>query len=146
MTAGDDHLLRNVTREVLAELLPGLLEEALTTPAAANGNGHRPPAHQAGRHQFPRGVTNDGERFAGVLHRPQERLYFRLRAHSVGVDGAAGEQDCIEILRAGVLDGAIDFDLYGLVDVVANCLDFPALERDDGDNGPGVLERFDRLH
>ena len=46
MTAGDDHLLRNVTREVLAELLPGLLEEALTTPA--NGNGHHPPADQAG--------------------------------------------------------------------------------------------------
>ena len=41
MTAGDDHLLRSVTREVLAELLPGLLEEALTTPAPnGNGNGH----------------------------------------------------------------------------------------------------------
>jgi hypothetical protein len=40
VTAGDDHLLRNVTREVLAELLPGLLEEALTAPAPANGNGH----------------------------------------------------------------------------------------------------------
>jgi hypothetical protein len=48
VTAGDDHLLRNVTREVLAELLPGLLEEALTTPAAANGNGHHAPADQAG--------------------------------------------------------------------------------------------------
>jgi hypothetical protein len=42
VTAGDDHLLRNVTREVLAELLPGLLEEALTAPAPANGNGHHP--------------------------------------------------------------------------------------------------------
>ena len=40
MTAGDDHLLRNVTREVLSELLPGLLEEALTAPTPANGNGH----------------------------------------------------------------------------------------------------------
>jgi hypothetical protein len=47
VTAGDDHLLRNVTREVLAELLPGLLEEALTTPAAANGNGHHAAADQA---------------------------------------------------------------------------------------------------
>lgn len=36
MSAGDDDLLRSVTREVLAELLPGLLEDALTTP---NGNG-----------------------------------------------------------------------------------------------------------
>ena len=45
MTAGDDHLLRHVTREVLAELLPGLLEEALTAPPApANGNGHHPPS------------------------------------------------------------------------------------------------------
>jgi hypothetical protein len=42
MTAGDEGLLRNVTREVLAELLPGLLEEALATPAGGgNGNGHR---------------------------------------------------------------------------------------------------------
>jgi hypothetical protein len=45
MSTGDDGLLRNVTREVLAELLPGLLEEALATPAP-NGNGahHAPPA------------------------------------------------------------------------------------------------------
>ena len=42
MTAGDDHLLRHVTREVLAELLPGLLEEALTAPATEYGNGHHP--------------------------------------------------------------------------------------------------------
>jgi hypothetical protein len=39
MSARDDDLLRSVTREVLAELLPGLLEDALTTPSA-NGNGH----------------------------------------------------------------------------------------------------------
>jgi hypothetical protein len=44
VTAGDDHLLRNVTREVLEELLPGLLEEALTAPAPGNGNGHHPAA------------------------------------------------------------------------------------------------------
>jgi hypothetical protein len=40
VTAGDENLLRNVTREVLAELLPGLLEEALTGPQEGNGNGH----------------------------------------------------------------------------------------------------------
>ena len=40
--SNDDGLLRNVTREVLAELLPGLLEEALATPAPnGNGGGHR---------------------------------------------------------------------------------------------------------
>ena len=38
--SGDDALLRQVTREVLAELLPGLLEEALTVPRAENGNGN----------------------------------------------------------------------------------------------------------
>ena len=43
MSAGDEGLLRNVTREVLAELLPGLLEEALATPPQnGNGNGHHP--------------------------------------------------------------------------------------------------------
>ena len=47
MSPGNDDLLRNVTREVLAELLPDLLEEALAIPTAnGNGNGHRsrPPA------------------------------------------------------------------------------------------------------
>ncbi len=39
-TAGDGDLLRSVTREVLAELLPGLLSEALS--ANGNGNGARP--------------------------------------------------------------------------------------------------------
>jgi hypothetical protein len=36
----DDALLRQVTREVLADLLPGLLEEALTAPRPENGNGN----------------------------------------------------------------------------------------------------------
>lgn len=40
MSTGDEDLLRNVTREVLADLLPGLFEEALAAPAT-NGNGHR---------------------------------------------------------------------------------------------------------
>ena len=43
MSSGDEDLLRSVTREVLSELLPGLLEDALTTPAAnCNGNGASP--------------------------------------------------------------------------------------------------------
>ena len=43
----DDDVLRDVTREVLADLLPGLLEEALATPTSnKHGNGQRaePPA------------------------------------------------------------------------------------------------------
>jgi len=41
VSTGDDaDVLRGVTREVLAELLPGLLEEALTAQPAPNGNGH----------------------------------------------------------------------------------------------------------
>jgi hypothetical protein len=46
MSSADDRLLRNVTREVLAELLPDLVEEALATPAS-NGNGHRAPSPAA---------------------------------------------------------------------------------------------------
>jgi hypothetical protein len=40
-TPDDADALRSVTREVLAELLPGLLEEALTAQPEPNGNGHR---------------------------------------------------------------------------------------------------------
>jgi hypothetical protein len=42
MSSPDDaDQLRSVTREMLAELLPGLLEEALTAQPEPNGNGHR---------------------------------------------------------------------------------------------------------
>lgn len=45
MSAADDaDELRSVTREVLAELLPGLLEEALTAAPEPNGNGHHEDA------------------------------------------------------------------------------------------------------
>ena len=56
MSAGDEGLLRNVTREVLAELLPGLFEEALATPPQnGNGNGHHtaPPAAAEGDAAVP---------------------------------------------------------------------------------------------
>ena len=47
MSTGDEaDVLRSVTREVLAELLPGLLEEALTAQPAANGNGHHAAADE----------------------------------------------------------------------------------------------------
>jgi hypothetical protein len=47
VSAGDEaDVLRSVTREVLAELLPGLLEEALTAQPAANGSGHHPAADE----------------------------------------------------------------------------------------------------
>ena len=50
MSAGDDDLLRNVTREVLAELLPGLLEEALTAPpGTATGTATTRRCPRAGR-------------------------------------------------------------------------------------------------
>lgn len=42
MSTRDDDV-RKVAREVLAELLPGLLDEALATPGS-NGNGHRAEA------------------------------------------------------------------------------------------------------
>ncbi|HEY2789724.1 MAG TPA: hypothetical protein VGI72_09710 [Gaiellales bacterium] len=41
-TPEDADLLRSVTREVLADLLPGLLSEALTTNGNGHGDGARP--------------------------------------------------------------------------------------------------------
>jgi len=66
VTAGDDHLLRNVTREVLAELLPGLLEEALTAPATASGNGH----HAAATAAEPAAVPQVPAPPVAAVHRP----------------------------------------------------------------------------
>jgi hypothetical protein len=44
-TPDDADALRSVTREVLAELLPGLLEEALTAQPEPNGNGSTGNGH-----------------------------------------------------------------------------------------------------
>jgi len=45
MSTGNEDVLRNVAKEVLAELLPTLLEEALATPTPnGSGNGHRAQA------------------------------------------------------------------------------------------------------
>ncbi|MEK7862858.1 MAG: hypothetical protein AAB295_06285 [Chloroflexota bacterium] len=54
MSIEDEGVLRDVTREVLAELLPGLLEEALAAPAP-NGNGNR---HRA---QSPDATVAEGD-------------------------------------------------------------------------------------
>jgi hypothetical protein len=58
-----------VTREVLVELLPGLLEEALTAPATAsgNGNGHSPAASAAAE---PTGVPQVPAPPVAAVHRP----------------------------------------------------------------------------
>jgi hypothetical protein len=58
VSTGDDaEVLRSVTREVLAELLPGLLEEALTVQPAANGNGHHPAADEPAGAEQPHPVV-----------------------------------------------------------------------------------------
>jgi hypothetical protein len=58
MSTGDDaEVLRSVTREVLAELLPGLLEEALTAQPAGNGNGHQPATDEPMAAERPQPVV-----------------------------------------------------------------------------------------
>jgi len=69
VSANDDSReLREVTRQVLAELLPGLLEEALTAQPATNGNGHAAPA--AAAEEPARSVPQVPAPPVAVVHRP----------------------------------------------------------------------------
>jgi hypothetical protein len=61
-TPDDVELLRSVTREVLADLLPELLSEALTAQPATNGNGH---GDGAGPHPGPGPASDAGTVPAG---------------------------------------------------------------------------------
>jgi hypothetical protein len=70
--------------------------------------GQPPPEDQAGRHQLPGSVADHGKGLAGALHRPQERLHLRHHPHGVGVQGAAGQEDRVELPGAGAPDRAID--------------------------------------
>jgi len=72
VSAGDEaDVLRSVTREVLAELLPGLLEEALTALPAANGNGHPAVADEPSGAEPPRpAVPQVPAPPVAAVHRP----------------------------------------------------------------------------
>jgi hypothetical protein len=71
VSTGDEaEVLRSVTREVLAELLPGLLEEALATQPAANGNGHHSAEESAGAEQPHPVVPQVPAPPIAAVHRP----------------------------------------------------------------------------
>jgi hypothetical protein len=71
VSTGDEaEVLRSVTREVLAELLPGLLEEALAAQPAANGNGHHSAEEPAGAAQPHPVVPQVPAPPVAAVHRP----------------------------------------------------------------------------
>jgi hypothetical protein len=72
VSAGDEaDVLRSVTREVLAELLPGLLEEALTAQPAGNGNGHHAVADEPSAAEPPQpAVPQVPAPPVAAVHRP----------------------------------------------------------------------------
>ncbi len=90
-------------------------------------------------------MTDGGDGLAGILHRPQEGLHLGHHAHAVGVHGAAGKMQCIELLRADVPDRAIDVDLHGLIEIVTNSLDLAGLEGQDSHLGASLSKRLHGL-
>jgi hypothetical protein len=72
-------------------------------------------------------------------------LHLRHHAHGVGVQGAARKVDRVELIRAGILDRTIDFDLDRLVDVMADALDFSGLWRKDSHLCSSLPQRLYRL-
>ncbi len=120
MTAGDDHLLRHVTREVLAELLPGLLEEALTTPATTNGNGH----HKAASDTPASAIRQVPAPPVAAVHRPpgwQAPEAPHPAAAETPPDAAASPQDA----AAERVDLRSDADLDAFVRALAHRLENP---------------------
>jgi hypothetical protein len=127
VSSRDDDVLRSVTREVLAELLPELIEDALTTPAPAeNGNGHRAepsavpqvPAPPIAKVHRPSGwrpaahteeAVPEAEPGGVVIEHVQLRTDAELEAFVSGLARrleSAGE-------RAAILSGRVRFRLGG---------------------------------
>jgi len=108
VSAGDEDLLRNVIREVLAELLPGLPEDALATPAsAANGTGK---GHRA---QLPAATGTEGDAIVpqvpappvAKVHRPSG---WRAPARAPVPDAAsASAAPTIRVERGAVTERAV---------------------------------------
>lgn len=120
MTTGDENLLRNVTREVLADLLPGLLEEALTAPQPENGNGHHPPLAPAAQPAVPQVPAPP----IAAVHRPPG---WRPPQPDPSTEPAAAQPAVVEQRSGDVerVDLRSDADLDGFVRSLARRLDNP---------------------
>jgi hypothetical protein len=125
VSAGNDDLLRSVTREVLAELLPGLLEEQLASPAT-NGNGHvggpaaeedavpQVPAPPVAKVHRPSGwQPPETETAAAPEERGSERVQLRSDADLDAFVRALAVRFESPDERAAILSGAVRFRLAG---------------------------------
>jgi len=118
MSTRDDDV-REVAREVLAELLPGLLDEALATPGS-NGNGHRVE---------PSGAVSDGDSVVPQVPAPPVATVHRPSgwresepSESVGEGPRASALDGVAIER---VDLRSDADLNAFVHTLARRLENP---------------------
>jgi len=124
MSAGDEGLLRNVTREVLAELLPGLLEEALATPPQnGNGNGHHtaPPAAAEGDAAVPQVPAPP----VAKVHRPSTWRPPAGEPPAVPAAAPAAQPDPADTADVERVDLRSDADLDAFVRALARRLENP---------------------
>src|SRR5262249_13378437 len=110
-------------------------------------------AADAGLEEHPGAVADDADRLPRLEEAPHEGDGVLVGAHLVRVADAPGDHEPVVIVRAGLLDRAVDLERVRLV-VVVEGLDLPFTERDelrlralllDGVPRLGELDLFDHV-
>ena len=81
-------------------------------------------------------MTDGGDGLASRLHRAETGFHFRHHAQFVGVHGAAGKMNGIELCRADIPNHVIHLDFQRLIKVMTKPEDLASLERKEAHLSP----------
>src|SRR3954451_20674097 len=104
----------------------------------------RPALHDARLDEDPRPVADRRDRLLGLREGGREVHGVLVGAQKVAVRDAAGNQQAVVVVRAGVRDLLVDRQLVAVVEVVEG-LDLAGVEAEELGARAGLLERLARL-
>ena len=103
------------------------------------------PVDDAGLDQRPRPVADRRDRLAGLEERPRELDRLGDGPQDVGVGDAAGQNEGVVVVGVGVVDGRVDVEGVGLVEVVERLDRRPPRGAISCGLSAGLLDRLPRL-
>jgi hypothetical protein len=102
-------------------------------------------ADDAGLDEGPRAVADCRDRLAGGHELLDEADRVLVHAQQVGVDGAAGQQQCVVLAGRGVRDQPVYRERSRGDQVELAGLDLPGVDRQEIAGGTGAVQRAPRL-